>query len=58
MLTESQKRAMKRYSRKTTQFVFRFRNERDADIIEKLKGSANKVGYIRDLIKRDIGDAE
>lgn len=38
----------------TTGFAFRFNNEYDKDIIEKLQSTDNKSGYIKALIRADI----
>lgn len=54
MVTESQKRAKERYDRKTVQYVFRFRLEHDADVIQRLRSVSNKTDYIRNLIRIDI----
>lgn len=54
MVSEAQKRAKAKYDRTTTQYVFRFRNNADADIIEKLKSVPLKTQYIRQLILKDI----
>ena len=54
MVTEAQKRAKAKYDLKTTQYVFRFRNDADSDIIEKLKSMPLKTQYIRELILKDI----
>lgn len=53
-VSEAQKRAKRKYDVKTTQYVFRFRNEADAEIIAKLKSVPLKTAYIRQLIKADI----
>lgn len=53
-VSDAQKRAKAKYDRKTTQYVFRFRNEADAEIIERLKSVTSKTGYIRELIIKDI----
>lgn len=53
MVSEAQKRAKRNYDKKTTQFVFRFRNEADADVIAKLMSVAAKTDYVRGLIRRD-----
>lgn len=53
-VSEAQRRAKARYDRTTTQYVFRFRNEADAGIIEKLESVPVKTAYIRQLIKEDI----
>lgn len=54
MVTEAQKRAKRRYDRKTVQYVFRFRMGADADIIEKLRSTPAKTDYIRKLIREDM----
>ena len=52
--SEAQRRAVTKYSKKTTQFVFRFRSVEDADIIARLRDVPCKTGYIRALIRGDI----
>lgn len=37
-----------------TAITIRFRNERDSDIIAKLKETPNKVEYLCNLIRQDI----
>jgi hypothetical protein len=54
MLTEAQKRAKKAYDKKTRQFVFRFRNEADADVISRLSKVPSKTDYVRGLVREDI----
>lgn len=54
MVTEAQKRAKKNYDKKTTQFVFRFRNGADSDVIARLTEVPSKAEYVRQLIRRDI----
>ena len=54
MVTDAQKRAKAKYDLKTTQYVFRFRNEADADVIKKLKSVPLKTQYVRQLILKDI----
>ena len=64
MLTEDEKRqrhkiSKAKYDAKTTQYVFRFRNGADADIIERLNSVPAKTDYLRTLIRGDIdGSAE
>ena len=53
-VSEAQKRAKAKYDRKTTQYVFRFRNEADADVIERLNGIVGKTEYVRNLIRKDV----
>ena len=54
MISEAQKAATKRYNLKTKQFVFRLRLDVDADVIERLERSPNKVEYIRKLVREDV----
>ena len=54
MVTEAQKRALKRYEQKMEQFVIKFRKDTDADVIERLKAVENRTGYIRRLVLKDI----
>lgn len=54
MISEAQKAATKRYNLKTKQFVFRLRLDADADVIERLERSPNKVEYIRKLVREDV----
>lgn len=54
MVSEAQKRALKRYEKKMEQFVVKFRKDADADVIERLKAVENRTGYIRRLVLKDI----
>lgn len=54
MVSEAQKRALKRYEQKMEQFVIKFRKDADADVIERLKAVENRTGYIRRLVLKDI----
>lgn len=54
MLTEAQKRAKRNYDKKTRQYVFRFRNEADADVISRLSEVPSKTEYVRGLVREDI----
>lgn len=54
MVTEAQKRAKRNYDKKTRQFVFRFRNEADADVISRLSEVPSKTEYVRGLVREDI----
>lgn len=40
---------------KTTGIYLKLNNKHDADIIEKLKSVDNKQGYIKNLIRSDLG---
>jgi len=45
------------YQRKTaTKFNFIFRNDKDTEVIEKIKSVPNKSDYIRQLVLRDIAE--
>lgn len=57
-VSEAQKRAKAKYDLKTTQYVFRFRNDADANIIKKLKSVPLKTQYVRQLILKDIDGEE
>lgn len=54
MVSEAQKRALKRYEQKMEQFVVKFRKDTDADVIARLKAVENRTGYIRRLVLKDI----
>ena len=55
MATEAQKRAITKYDAdNTVQIKMKLNRRTDADIIEKLNKVANKQGYIKDLIRKDI----
>lgn len=54
MVSEAQKRALKRYEQKMEQFVVKFRKDADADVIARLKAVENRTGYIRQLVMSDI----
>ena len=54
MVSEAQKRAKRRYDKKTVQYVLRFRMERDADVIERIGSAPNKTEYVRELVRKDI----
>lgn len=43
------------YSENYTQFRLCLHNENDSDVIEKLKNVPNKQGYIKELIRKNIG---
>lgn len=54
MVSEAQKRALRRYEQKMEQFVVKFRKDTDADVIARLKAVENRTGYIRELILKDV----
>ena len=56
MATEAQKRASAKYDQNNTmQIKLKLNISTDADIIQKLHAVGNKQGYIKDLIRKDIG---
>ena len=53
--TESQIRASVKYNKENTvQISLKLNRTTDADLIESLNRVANKQGYIKELIRRDI----
>jgi len=57
MTTEASKRAVKKYrSEKTYQVAVRFTYVNEGDIINKLKDTKNKKEYLKELIRRDLGE--
>lgn len=53
--TESQIRASVKYNKENTvQISLKLNRSTDADLIESLNRIANKQGYIKELIRRDI----
>ena len=53
--TESQIRASIRYNKENTvQISLKLNRSTDADLIDSLNRVANKQGYIKELIRRDI----
>lgn len=56
MATDAQRKAFRKYSKKTEQFVLRFRKDTDADIIARLRAVDNKTEYVRKLVLGDIRD--
>ena len=56
MSTEAQKRASAKYNAdKTTLVTLRLNHNTDKDILDWLESLDNKQGYIKDLIRKDIG---
>ena len=54
--TEAQKRAREKYEAKTKAGVYLKLNKvTDSDILSKLDSVPNKQGYIKELIRKDIG---
>lgn len=52
----SQSKASQKYDKvNTKQITFKFNLRTDADILEKLDSVPNRQGYIKELIRRDIG---
>ena len=55
--TESQIRASVKYNKENTvQISLKLNRSTDADLIESLNRVANKQGYIKELIRRDIAN--
>ena len=52
--SESKKASKRKYDDKTTQFIFRLRNDKDAQIIARLRAEPNKTAYLRSLVESDI----
>lgn len=56
MSSDAQKRATRKYDEaKTVQFKMKLNKGTDADILKKLDEVDNKQGYIKGLIRADIG---
>jgi hypothetical protein len=54
--SEAAKRAGAKYDAKnTTRVILKLNLKTDADILERLKEVGNKQGYIKMLIRRDMG---
>lgn len=57
MATESQRKANKKYDKNNTkQLMLKLNLKTDKDILDKLNSVGNKQGYIKSLIRKDIGD--
>lgn len=55
--TESQIRASLKYNKENTvQISLKLNRTTDADLIDSLNRIANKQGYIKELIRRDIAN--
>lgn len=56
MATETQRKASRRYDRENTvQLHLKLNMKTDEDILSKLHEESNKQGYIKRLIREDIG---
>ena len=56
MTSEAQRKAVAKYDAKNTRyFAIKLNKTHDADIIKKLDEVDNKQGYIKELIRKDIG---
>ena len=56
MATEALKRAVKKYDAANTKQVhLKLNTKTDADIIRRLEGMDNVQGYIKSLIREDMG---
>lgn len=58
MATEAQKRALKRYARKTKLFAIRVNPETEPAIFEALAEAGSVTSYIKGLIRRDIAQRD
>lgn len=56
--TESQRASKRRYDDKTTQFIFRLRNDKDAFVISRLRAVPNKTAYLRALVISDANGGD
>ena len=58
MATDALKRAIKKYdASNTTQVHLKFNNKTDADILAHLETVENVQGYIKKLVREDMGKA-
>lgn len=56
MATESRLRANSKYDKANTKsFIIKLNLKTDADVIERLERVENRQGYIKSLIRRDMG---
>lgn len=59
MATKAQLKAQVKYDKKNTQqVVLKLNVKHDADILAKLQNEANKQGYIKDLVRKDMRNLE
>jgi hypothetical protein len=55
---KSRTAAANKYNKeKTTQICLRLNDKTDVDIIEHLAKQSSKMGYIKELIRKDMGKA-
>ncbi len=55
-MTEAQKKTIAKYNKLMTwQFNVKLNKKTDADIIEVLKEKKNRTGYLKGLVREDIG---
>ena len=53
MVSEAQKRAVKKYQEKTKRITIRF-NPPEMELWEHIQSQENKQGYIKSLIRKDM----
>lgn len=59
MRSESLKKAQKKYNQENSKYYsLKFNRKTDADIIEHLQTVPSVQGYIKDLIRADIGQPQ
>lgn len=59
MQTDAQKKAVRKFEKEKTKKILLVLNKNtDGDIIEKLDNVPSKMGYIKELIRKDIGGKE
>ena len=59
MATKAQLKAQAKYDKENTQqVVLKLNIKHDADILAKLQNEANKQGYIKDLVRKDMRNLE
>ena len=58
MANKNTERANKHNKEYTKQFVFRFRLDEDRDVIKQLESVSSKIGYVRQLILKDISSGD
>ena len=57
--TEKRERPQERFDRMNSKrYTLKVMTRTEADIIEKLDSVPNKAGYIKELIRRDIGSSK
>lgn len=55
---ERQREANRRYAAKVVQVLLRFNPEREPELVEKLGTVPNKSGYIKGLMRDDLGRSD